>query len=72
MPLVLPVDGGQYRSFESPIFDVDLVYIEALTPLNSVPAKFVSLLGLPDLKRHNERTRLGVKASDIVIIDRFT
>ena len=51
-------------------FDVDL-YIEAFTPSNEVPAQFVSLLGLPDLKRHNEQTREGIKISDITIIDRL-
>ena len=38
-------------------FDVDL-YVEALTPSNRVPAEFVSLLGLPDLKRHDEQSTL--------------
>jgi hypothetical protein len=51
-------------------FDIDL-YVEALTPSNGVPAEFVSLLGLPDLKRHDERTRVGIKTSDITIIDRL-
>jgi hypothetical protein len=56
--------------FES-VFDVDL-YIEHITPSDAVPSKFVSLLGLPELKRNaDEPTRLGVKAIDIVIIDKL-
>jgi len=57
-----------YAAVESS-FAVDL-YVEALTPVDDVPAEFVSLLGLPDLKRGEERTRVGVKVSDIVILDR--
>ena len=51
-------------------FNVDL-YVEALTPGNAIPAQFVGLLGLPDLRRGDERTRVGVKAGDIKIIDRL-
>ena len=41
-------------------FDVDL-YIEAETPYNEVPPEFISLLGLPDLRRRtDEPTRAGV------------
>ena len=58
-----------YAAAESS-FAVDL-YIEALTPADDVPAEFVSLLGLPDLKRCEELSRVGVKVSDIVILDRL-
>jgi len=51
-------------------FDVDL-YIDAFTPANAVPSKFISLLGLPNLKRHEESTRVGIKVADIVILDRL-
>ena len=58
-----------YSEAES-CFDVDL-YIDAATPPNEVPATLVSLIGLPDLKRHDERTRQKIKVNDITIIDRL-
>ena len=33
--------------------------------------KFVGLIGLPDLKRHDELTWFGMKTSDIIILDRL-
>jgi hypothetical protein len=51
-------------------FAVDL-YVEALTPENEIPAHFVGLLGLPELRRDLESTRVGVKVDDIIIIDRI-
>ena len=51
-------------------FDIDL-YVEALTPSNGVPAEFVSLLGLPDLKRHEQSTLFAVLVRDISIIDKL-
>lgn len=51
-------------------YHVDL-YIEAFTPVNEIPPDFVSLLGLPDVKRHDELTRIGVRVIDIIILDRI-
>jgi len=51
-------------------FAVDL-YVEALTPGNEIPPGLVGLLGLPDLRRDLESTRVGVKIDDIIIIDRL-
>ena len=51
-------------------FDVDL-YVQAFTPCEEVPMKFVGLIGLPDLKRHDELTWFGMKTSDIIILDRL-
>ena len=51
-------------------FDIDL-YVEAFTPSNRVKAEFVSLLGLPDLKRHEQSTFFAVLVRDISIIDKL-
>ena len=51
-------------------FAVDL-YVEALTPVNEIPAELVGLLGLPELRRDLESTRVGVKIDDIIILDRL-
>jgi len=51
-------------------FAVDL-YVEALTPGNEIPTGLVGLLGLPDLRRDLESTRVGVKIDDIIILDRL-
>ena len=51
-------------------FNVDL-YFEVFTQADNVPSKYISLLGLPDLKRHEESTRVGIKVADIVILDRL-
>ena len=63
---------GVFHSYlpEESSFAVDM-YVEALTPENAVPNKFIGLLGLPDLKRDDERTRVGVKVNEIIIIDRL-
>jgi hypothetical protein len=50
-------------------FNVDL-YEPALTPAALVPAHLASLLGLPDLKRCEERSR-AVSVSDIIITDKL-
>ncbi len=47
------------------------LYVQAFTPCADVPMKFVGLMGLPDLKRHGELTRFGIKTSDISIVDRL-
>jgi len=63
---------GVFHSYvpEESSFVVDM-YVEALTPESDVPNKFIGLLGLPDLKRDDERTRVGVKVNEIVITDRL-
>ena len=51
-------------------FDVDL-YVEAFTPSNAIPEEYVSLIGLPDLRRLMEPTKLSVKIDEITILDRL-
>ncbi len=83
---ISPVNGGQYRfaytndkhTLYIGVFynfcefnlscDIDLYVEGGGTPLAE---NFVSLLGLPDLKRHNERTRRGVLINDISIINKL-
>jgi hypothetical protein len=82
--MLVPVEGGQYRfqfkndesrscigifhNFTEQTCDIH-VYEEAFTAADLVPPKYVSLIGLPDLKRSG--TRLGVLLNDFFITDRI-
>jgi len=52
------------------LFQVDL-YVEAFTPSNAIDNKFISLIGLPDIKRREDEPTRGVHINDINILHRL-